>query len=253
MGQNHRIKTTETVFEIIETLVRLEVANLSEVAAAVEKPRSTVFDHLATLRELGYVVKDQSNYRPSLQFLELGGCIRFDRDIYHVARPELRKLTEETGEPATLGVEENDYAVFLYSVEGEYTTRSTEFDGSHTWLHANALGKVLLAFQPESRVERLVNQYGLSASTENTITDPSELYSELESVRENGYATDIEEGKLGLNGVAMPVFCSDKEPVAAVSVYTGTSLTDIDDFVDRVIEPLQRTTSVIEVNHSFET
>ena len=252
MGQHHRIQATQTAFEIIETLVALDSATLSTLAESVDRPPSTVFDHLATLHELGYVLKDGSVYRPSLQFLELGGQIRFNRDLYHIARPQLRKLTEETGEPATLGVEENDYAVFLYSVEGDYTTRSTEFDGSHTWLHANAIGKVFLAYYPDEYVDRLVEQFGLSASTDNTITDPATLSAELESVREQGFALDIEEGKTGLKGVAMPVLSPNNDPIAAISLYTATRRTNIDEFVDRVIKPLERTTSIIEVDLSFE-
>lgn len=247
MGR-HRIKAAETTFGIVEELVDREEATLTELAAGVETPQTTVYDHLETLRNLGYVQKDDGTYRPTLQFLQLGGRVRFDRDLYHVARPQLRKITEETGKPATLAVEEDDYAVFVYSTEGEYTTRSTQPDGSHTWLHTNALGKVFLAYATRERVEQLIDDFGLPSNTENTITDPDELHRELESIREQGYALDREEGKLSMQGVAKPVFSPSNEVIGAVSVYSSTRRMRNEEFIEQVLQPLERAIDVIEVD-----
>lgn len=253
MSRNHRIGTVETTFDIIEMLVEAEKATLSELANAVGMPQSTVYDHLMTLQDRGYVLKEGNSYRPSLRFLKLGGRVRFDKDLYHIARPELRKLTNETGEPATLAIEEGDYAIYTYSTEGEYTTRSSEFDGSHTWLHANAPGKVFLAHSSKDRVECLIDQYGLPASTEHTITDPTALYEELETILEQGYALDSEEGKLGMRGVAKPIFSPDREVLAAVCVYGATRRMNTEDFVEQMLKPLERVVDVIEINLSYET
>ncbi|WP_174811939.1 IclR family transcriptional regulator [Salinadaptatus halalkaliphilus] len=247
MGR-HRVKATETSFAIIETLVTKQEASLSELTEAVETPQTTVYDHLETLCDLGYVRKDDGTYRPTLQFLKLGGHVRFDQDLYHVARPKLRQITEETGEPATLAVEEDDYAVFVYSTEGEYTTRSTQADGSHTWLHTNALGKVFLAYADRERVDQLIDDYGLPSNTEHTITDQNELHRELASIREQGYALDREEGKLSMQGVAKPIFSPSNDVIAAVSVYSSTRRMRNEEFLEQVLRPLERAVDVIEVD-----
>lgn len=253
MPDSHTVKSTERTFEIIEELVEGDGSTLSGLADRTGMAKSTVFDHLATLQKLGYVSAEDNVYTPTLRFLQLGGRIRFQRDIYHVARPKLQELTEETGEPCTLVVQEGDYAISMFNTMGEYTTRSIEYDGSHIWLHANAPGKVFLAHSSQERVESLVDRYGLPASTERTITDPSELYDELDEVREQGYAVDVEEGVLGMQGIAKPIHTERGEVVAAVTVYGATRRLDIDEFVDEMLKPLTQTASVIEINMSYDT
>jgi IclR family acetate operon transcriptional repressor len=52
----------------------------------------------------------------------------------------------------------------------------------------------------------------------STITDPSQLKTELEKVREDGYAIDFEEQEEGVRCLAAPVFGPDGEVFAAMSI-----------------------------------
>jgi DNA-binding IclR family transcriptional regulator len=86
---------------------------------------------------------------------------------------------------------------------------------------ANAHGKVYAAFMPEADRERLLAQPH-ERLTPRTITDPLELASELERVRSEGVAFDIEERNLGTCAVAAPVRDQMAEVIGSISVIVPT-------------------------------
>ncbi len=67
--------------------------------------------------------------------------------------------------------------------------------------HCTAPGKAMLAFQPASRVARVL-EAGLTRMTAATLTDEARLRAELAIVREAGYAMDHGEWHAGLCCVA---------------------------------------------------
>jgi DNA-binding IclR family transcriptional regulator len=79
------------------------------------------------------------------------------------------------------------------------------------------VGKALLAYLPEEELARRYPDGRLKRYTNHTITVIEELRAELERVREQGYAIDMEEHELGVKCVAVPTF-DHKEVAAAVSV-----------------------------------
>lgn len=104
------VKTTQRSLDIIETLREMDGARLTELADRLELPNSTVHNHLSTLMERDYVLKDGDVYRVSLRFLDLGEYARNRRKVYELAKPEIGELADETGEVANLLVEENGWA-----------------------------------------------------------------------------------------------------------------------------------------------
>jgi len=63
------VGATERSFRIIEQLGE-RGGGVSELAESLSISKSTVHNHLQTLRELGYVVQDGDEYRLGLQFLD---------------------------------------------------------------------------------------------------------------------------------------------------------------------------------------
>lgn len=77
---------------------------------------------------------------------------------------------------------------------------------------------MLLAHRPWDEVEEILESEGMPARTPNTITAPEELREELERIRRQGYAYDLEEGMLELCCVAAPIRDLTGEVVAAISL-----------------------------------
>jgi len=139
-------------------------------------------------------------------------------ELARVAKSELEKLADETGEYASLMIEEHGRGVIVDTVGSEEATDISISPGTRVLLHPSAGGKAMLAHFPEDRVQAIIDGHGLSEATENTITDPEKIREELRTVRERGYATNEQERRTGTYAVAAPIQLTDGR-VAAITVY----------------------------------
>lgn len=217
-GQGNRIKTTVRTFEMIENLLELEGATLTEVASRMDMPKSTTFDYLQTLDELGYVVKRGTTYHVSIRFLDIGLQVRDQMELAKAAKPELQKLAGETGEYASLMIEEHVRGVIVDTVGSEEATNIGIRPGTRVPLHASAGGKAILSCYPEDQARGIIDETGLLKVTESTITDFDEMCEELREVQKRGYAINEQERRTGTFAVAAPIRLTD-DRVAAITVY----------------------------------
>lgn len=247
MTSDPPIKSVKTAFDIIELLVDHGSTSLSTVAEELDLPRSTVHDHLTTLKQIGYVGRVGQKYKANLKFLGLGGKIRENLDLLDVAEAELQKVANTTGEHTSLMVEENDYGIYVYTAPGEHLQQIVVPIGTHTPLYISAPGKAILThLSPEHR-QRIIETYPLKQVTENTITDVDRLREELEEIREKKHALDNEEGKKGLQGIAKPVICRDDGAVlGAISVYGPSGRANMEFLRGEALKSLERAVNVIE-------
>lgn len=245
------VKTTQRSLDIVETLREMDGARLTELADRLDLPNSTVHNHLSTLMERDYVLKDGDVYRVSLRFLDIGEHARNRRKVYELAKPEIRELADETGEMANLLVEENGWGVYLWSSEGEDAVPLDISPGKHVHLHATALGKCILANLPEKRVEEIIDRRGLPAQTDETITDPDALTEELETVRNQGYAIDDEERVPGMRCIGTTVKSESGNVIGAISVSGPTSAMSMERLTDSLAEQLQGAANVIELKVAY--
>jgi IclR family acetate operon transcriptional repressor len=252
MRQETPIKATATTFTIIETLAERDGAGISELAADLDLPKSTVHDHLATLDDLGFIAKEGSTYQVGTRFLRIGTMVQQNKEIYNVAVPEIRELAALIGEHTSLMIEENGLGVYLHTSESSNTMKVISADGTATRLHTTAPGKAILAHLPEDKRSRIIEEKGLESATENTITDREELEEELREITQKGYAVDREEAVKGMRGVAAPVIGRNEGSIrGSISAYGPGKRTDLEDLEETVVDELLRTANVIEVNLSY--
>lgn len=210
------VKTSKTVFRVIEGVEDLGEVRASELAEHLDLSLSTVHDHLTTLVELGYLIREDKSYRIGLKFLRLGVSAQQLVQVDPV-RARLDEIAEHTGETAWFVVEEDGLAVHVDRALGEHGIRTANRIGRRSHLHFHAGGKAILAHLPEGRIDEIVERRGLPASTEHTITTEAALLEELETVRERGVALNDNEEILGTRSVAAPIQV-DQEVVGAISV-----------------------------------
>jgi DNA-binding IclR family transcriptional regulator len=252
MVPNPPVKSVYTAFDIIELLVEQDRANLTTVADELDLPYSTVHDHLSTLKQRGYVRQVDQQYEASLKFLELGGRIRNNLEIFEVAEAELQKVANETGEHTSLMVEEGDFGIYVYIAPGEHLRQVIVPIGTHTPLYVSAPGKAILAHFPIERREAFMKTYTLKQVTENTIADPDNLRDELSTIRSRGHALDYEEGMRGLQGIAKPVISRNDDGVlGAISIYGPSGRANMEFLKGEALKSLERAANVIE--HEMST
>ena len=137
-------------------------------------------------------------------------------DVRERARPWLTWLAEETGETATLSVPGGADAITVDFVPSASSVVSMARVGRPSVPHATAAGKVMLAF---GRAERNAPEPAqLEAFTDQTITDPVVLDTQLGQIRDSGIAEAAGEREADLNALAAPVLGRGGELIAILGV-----------------------------------
>lgn len=213
------IKSVGTTFAVVEAIARHGQASLDTLVAAVDASKSTVYKHLRTLVQLGYVEHTGGGYRLTEKFATVSGVREpSEGDWRTVAGSALSDLANTTGDVAGLVRLNGSQAVQVAQSRGDVLRRRGFTFQTSPHLHASAGGKAILAELPDTRVESIVSEMGMPALTENTITDLTALFEELEAVRQSGIAFEREEQAPGVRGIAAPVEWSGDGPVGAAYV-----------------------------------
>jgi len=217
-----RVRTAETLFDIVQRLDDDNGASLTELASELGYAKSTVHRHLNTLEELGYVVRRDDGYHVGLRFLEVGVTARSSYRGYDLVRQKVEEIAEVTGERAQFFVEEHGKAVYLARATGDQAVRTDSGLGSRIPLYASSAGKAILAELPETKLFDAFEQMSFDPVTEHTITDPDELRAEIEAGRERGHYFNREESLRGTHAVGVAISGPDDEVIGGLSV-TGPS------------------------------
>ncbi|WP_280537728.1 IclR family transcriptional regulator [Halopenitus sp. POP-27] len=245
------IQAVGITLEVIDYLHEHDRARVTEIADALDRSKGTIHCHLATLLEKEHVVKDGDDYRLSLRYLELGERVKDRLGIYDVVTDELSDLAEQSNELVQFATEEHGKGVYLYKKGGERAVQTASSIGKREYLHCTSLGKSILAHYPRERVEAIIDRHGLPGYTPNTITSSTELFEELETIRDRGYAFDDEEKIEGLRCVAAPVKAGEDDVLGAVSISGPSSRMTGDRYREELPDMVSRSANVIEINAKF--
>jgi DNA-binding IclR family transcriptional regulator len=211
------VKATMTSFRILEGIRDQNGAGVTELARELDIAKSAAYKHLMTLTELGYLVKEDTTYYLSLTFQRFGTRAR-ERYPIHIAEPAIDNLAGTTGKIVNFIIYENGYGIYAYQARDPSAEEPPTSEYSRVPLHATAGGKAILAYLPVEERERVIENLGLPAFTEKTITDRDMLEQELQSVRDRRIAFEREEFTAGYQCVGSPIVDSNTRAVGAVSV-----------------------------------
>ena len=192
---------------------------ITVLASRLKLAKSTVHRLAATLTAARFLEQngETGKYRLGLALFELGSLVRARMDVADAARQKLRELLETTGETVQLGIIDHQSVLYIYEMESRRAIRMAAAVGARAPLHCTAVGKVLLASQPEEYVKQVL-ELGLKSYTPKTITKNEELLEALAEVQQHDYATDDEESETGLRAIASPVRNHTGQVIAAVGL-----------------------------------
>jgi IclR family transcriptional regulator, acetate operon repressor len=193
---------------------------LTSIARLVGLPVSTVHRLLTTLEQEHFVRfdRERSVWQIGVDAFVVGIAFVHARDVVAMARPFLRALMEESGETVNFAIRDGSQALYMSQVEARHIVRVIANPGERVHLHGSAVGKVLLAYMPESDLAKTLQELRLPCLTGKTIGALDRLRAELETTRRRGYAVDDEEYTADVRCVAGAVFNEHRLPVAAVSL-----------------------------------
>ena len=145
---------------------------------------------------------------PGPKLYQWAAKIGYQENIADLTRPTVRDLVQETGE--TIAILSYDEATrrgeFLDVIQGWRPIQYQLSIHTDVPLYAGAAGKAVLAYCDLETVESIE----LIKITDATITSREELRSELQAIRQRGWATGSGERVMGAFGLAVPFFANGK-------------------------------------------
>lgn len=244
----HPVATSRKTIRLLDELRRLGTAGVTELASATGMNKSTVHNHLSTLKAEEMVVQQGTEYMLGLRLLEFGGRARSQQPLYDISVPEIERLASQTGELANLVVEEYGHGVYLVCEKGDNAVNLDIFPGVRRPLHVTGSGKAILAHLSEARLDEIIERHGLAAQTPQSVTDRDELVEQLELVRDRGFAVDDEEHISGLRCIGAPILGNDDTVLGAVSISVPVTRMDDQQFFNEIPDMVRSATNVIELH-----
>lgn len=218
------VTTVQSVDRALQILDILQESpkglGVTELSRQLNVSKSTAHRLLMSLLKKGFVKQDEESqkYQLGLKLIELSQTVSDNLDLRKVASNFLYYLAKTTGETAHLVIMDNNEIVYIDKIESSETIRMFSNVGKRALMHCTGVGKAILAFLPQAKINEIIDEKGLQKFTEKTIVDKEEMLAHLKEIKNRGYSFDDEEHELGIKCAAAPIFNHNGEVVAGISV-----------------------------------
>lgn len=206
-----------TIVDCLETASR--PLRLSEISQHTQLPKSSTYRLLNSLVHVGAVRVDEKGYRlgPRISPVPAVNAGWTQADLVSSFYRSVAKMGVD--ETLQLAVLQGNEVVFIACVDSQKSVRLITEVGRRLPVHSTAAGKILLARQDPSVLERVLAS-PLTAVGPHTITDPQQLRKQLAKFAQQGWSWEREESATNLSCVAAPITATGPAPIAAVTLCT---------------------------------
>jgi IclR family KDG regulon transcriptional repressor len=249
--QNTKINSVGKAISVIETIYNAQRSlSLKEISTTLGIHKSTIHHLISTLIDFGFLAQDPETrkYNIGLHLVEIGQAYLQQLDLRSIAHPFLERLAMTVGETIHLQILDRNDVVYIDKVENlsqPTALRCSSYIGRRSKAYATAAGKVLLAHLSEASIQAYLTSQTLTPKTEHTITDPEELLKQLQKIKENGFALDLQENEVGLHCVGAPIFDREANCIAALSISGPTSRMDLNRIQQNLLPMAKETAAEI--------
>lgn len=208
------------VFAILQALGERNETGISELSMRLAMPKATIYRFLQTMKTLGYVRQeaDSERYGLTMRMYELGTKALQYPDLVEIAKVHMQRLSDSTGETVHLGMLIDSEIIYVHKVDSKHMLGMYSRVGRRAPLHCTAIGKVLLAWEPPSRRDHLLQGCDFKRFREKTITTRADFDTELARTLAQGFGQDREEFDEHIRCVAIPIFDRLNQVIAGLSV-----------------------------------
>jgi len=227
---------------------------VSELSRGLELSRSTVHRYVATLAKLGYLQQDPDSkrYRLGPKVLDLGFAALNSMDLLEVSAPHLRRLSDETQRTVNVAILDGTDVVYIERCRaarpGQQEIDLNLHVGARLPAYCTAMGKAILAFVSEERLEEVIERIDFVPRGPNTLTDPKAFREELVKVRASGIAINDEELAYGLRSIAAPIYSQSGDVLAALNLAIHRTIVSMEELVERFAPAVIQTANDISLS-----
>lgn len=242
----------QSVDRIITILAHLSDAGkglgITEVYNACDLPKSTLHRTLGSLMEHGFVLQDAESkkYRLGPAVLRLGASYLSQNDLRSYARSYLEKLGADLNETVYLTILQDHTAICVDTFGASRNLNYFVHIGREMPFNTTAAAKVILAYQTEEVVKKVIYSVKHRKLTEKSIVDPDYLFEHMKEIKECGFGICEGEMEEGVTAIAAPVWNWGNQVMASVAVIGpsvrlhGEMQTTVIDKIKKVAENISR-------------
>lgn len=221
-----RIQSIERAAAILRLLASgARGLSLAEISRSLELPKGTALGILRTLQHVGFVEQDPESgrYRLGGGMLSLGTRYLDGNELRTRALNWSDTLASRSGESVRIGTLHKHQVLVVHHVFRPDSSRQTLDVGTLLPMHATALGKVLMAFDPLAAPEEVASvetdaPVELTSFTRHTVTSMATLEGQMTDIRDNGWGWEAEELVDGEVSIAAPIRDRRGVTVGAIGV-----------------------------------
>ncbi len=193
-------------------------------------PKASLYRFLQTLTNQGmlHYDPDRQTYSPGLRLVRLAHSAWAQSSLAPIARPILDMLSLETGETVHLAQLDSSQVLYVDKRNAKNPVEMYSEAGKVGPAYCTGVGKAILAFLDEERLNKAISQQSFHRFTDKTLASEEALRTDLQAIRARGYAIDNEEHEPGIICIACPVLTANGRPLGAVSVTGSTGRMDFD-------------------------
>jgi len=183
--------------------------SLSETCELTGLSKATVFRLLKTLSQLNYLRYDSKDKKYYLgpRVLSLGFAVLQGMEVREIARPYIKRLSEECRKTVNLAVMDGTDMVHVDRIRFPDVRDLNITIGSRIPAYNTALGRAVLANQGKDKIEEILKEIRKDPKVLKSIGKNGErLIKTLKEVRREGFATGDEEFAKGIRAIAVPLF-----------------------------------------------
>ena len=203
--------------------------------------KNMVHRALTTLVEEGLIVRDANNQKYELGFgvLDLFTAGYEEPDINEICRPYMQMMHDLTGLTVALHIPVGHNHVTIDGIEGRGNVLARVDRGIPVPLNVSPGSRAILAALSDSEIEAYIRKNSpLPKMTENTLTEPDQLWKDVQQTRSQGYARGLKDHFLDAIGISFPVLDIEGRPHGSITVVgpdRGTTAETIDKCLDRLV------------------
>ncbi len=212
------VRQAANVLELLQFFAETrKPATLPDVSEAMGWPRSSTYNLLTTLAELGFLYepRPRAGYYPSTQWITLVNRLAEADMLPDALDGVLAELVEVTGETVAVAAPARLNAVFLDVVESPSSIRFAARVGDQVPLHATASGRAILEQYSARERATLLNKVKYEQYAECSLMSAEQVEKQVALGARRGWHENIEGHDADLTGVAVPLRLADR-PLAVV-------------------------------------
>lgn len=202
---------------LLKVLARNENGmGLMDIASTAGFDKSTTARLLESLQKQAFVHRDPQSrlYRVGAGMLTLAVTITKRNRMLRLVHPFLERLRDLSGETTSFYIRMGDGRVCVDGVESHHgSVRLLPLGEAAPFTAGGTSSKVILAFQPDEEIDRILDAARLSSS------DRTSWMEQIRAIRRDGYYAAIGERTAHVSTVSAPV--STRKGVAAAVTISG--------------------------------